>query len=59
MLITRPEPGASDFAKQAATAGFDPLVEPISALEFLPVELGDVDNFQALLLTSANGVRAL
>lgn len=59
ILITRPEPGASDFAKQAAIAGFDPLVEPISTLEFLPVELGDVDNFQALLLTSVNGVRAL
>ncbi len=59
ILITRPEPGASDFARKIIRAGFQPLVESLSSVEFTPKPNANFRNFQAFLLTSANGVRAL
>lgn len=57
LLILRPEPGASETAARALGMGLEPVVAPLFAihgLEARPVERADYD---AILLTSANGAR--
>ncbi len=59
VLITRPEDDAQPLARRLAARGIESLVEPL--LIIVPVagaEL-DLDGVQALLVTSANGARAL
>ncbi len=59
VLITRPEDDARPLAERLAARGIKALVEPL--LIIVPVagaEL-DLDGVQALLVTSANGARAL
>ena len=59
VLITRPEDDARPLAERLAARGIEALVEPL--LIIVPVagaEL-DLDGVQALLVTSANGARAL
>ncbi len=59
VLITRPEEDARPLAERLAARGIETLVEPL--LIIVPVagaEL-DLDGVQALLVTSANGARAL
>jgi uroporphyrinogen-III synthase len=57
-LITRPQEDAADLAAALTARGIEPLIEPL--LQIKPVENAKVDlaNVQALLFTSANGVRA-
>jgi uroporphyrinogen-III synthase len=55
VLITRSEPGASDTAERLAGLGYDPIVEPLFAIEHVQAAL---PGFDALAFTSANGVRA-
>jgi uroporphyrinogen-III synthase len=60
VVITRPREDARALAKQLAGRGIDALVEPM--LEIVPRPLDpplDLDAVQAILVTSANGVRAL
>ncbi|HEX8620476.1 MAG TPA: uroporphyrinogen-III synthase [Allosphingosinicella sp.] len=57
LLVLRPEPGASETAARARALGLEPLVAPLFEIRSVdpgPVEAGDYD---ALLLTSANGAR--
>lgn len=54
ILVTRSEPGASQTAERLRAAGYAAIVEPVFAIESIPVELPD---FDALAFTSANGVR--
>ncbi|WP_088189873.1 uroporphyrinogen-III synthase [Sphingobium sp. Z007] len=57
VLILRPEPAAGRTAAKAATLGLDARVHPLFApqpVEWTPPEPAD---FDALLLTSAHGVR--
>lgn len=57
VLILRPEPAAGKTAEKARAMGLDALVHPLFApqiVEWTPPTPGDYD---ALLLTSANGVR--
>ncbi len=57
VLITRPLEDAGVLARDLAEIGVDALIEPLLAIEYL----GDPPRFagvQALLMTSANGVRA-
>ncbi len=54
ILVTRSEPGASQTAERLRAAGYAAIVEPVFAIEPIPVELPD---FDALAFTSANGVR--
>lgn len=57
LLILRPEPGASETAARARDMGLDPVVAPLFAIR--SVEAGPVDaaDYDAVLLTSANGAR--
>ena len=58
LVIVRPEPGASATANAARDMGLQPIVLPL--FEVLPIdwEPPDPRGFDALLLTSANAVRA-
>ncbi len=60
VLVTRPRPDAEAFAEALAARGHEALIEPLLEITLaeaaaLPQEL---DAFQALLVTSANGLRA-
>lgn len=54
ILVTRSEPGASQTAARLAALGYEPVIEPVFAVEPLPASLPP---FDALAFTSANGVR--
>ena len=59
VLITRPREDAGAIAEKLAARGVETINEPL--LEIVPVAAGDLDldGVQAILLTSANGARAL
>ncbi len=59
ILVTRPEPEAHQFAEALAAIGIEPIVAPL--LTIVPIEAAppELARFQAVLLTSANGARAL
>ena len=57
-LVTRPLPDAGRTADALAARGVTALVEPMLRIEFLPAPVLDLGDVQALLFTSANGVRA-
>ncbi|MEO5345581.1 MAG: uroporphyrinogen-III synthase [Magnetococcus sp. YQC-9] len=65
ILITRPEPGGSETARQIACHQGRPLLAPLTAIQ--PIEdpaplqnaLLNPSDYDALLVTSANGARAL
>jgi uroporphyrinogen-III synthase len=59
VLVTRPEPGASDTAAQLAALGYMPVIAPLLAIETLPADLPTVASVQALLVTSGNAIDAL
>lgn len=55
VLVTRAEPGASETATRLRAMGHDAIVAPLLMIE--PVAAStDIDGFQAVLFTSANGV---
>jgi uroporphyrinogen-III synthase len=58
-LVTRPSEDAAETARLLEARGIEPLVEPLLAIRPLPDAALPLDGAQALLLTSANGVRAL
>lgn len=57
LLILRPEPGASETAARALELGLDPVVAPL--FEIRGVDSGPLDaaEYDAVLMTSANGAR--
>ena len=57
-LVTRPLPDAGRTADALAARGVRALVEPMLRIELLPAPALDLGGVQALLFTSANGVRA-
>ena len=59
VMITRPREDAEALAGRLAEDGIESLIEPL--LEIIPRagETLDLDDVQALMLTSANGARAL
>ena len=58
-LITRPREEAVRLAAELARRGIDALVEPMMEIHFRSNEVLNLDGVQAVLCTSANGVRAL
>ena len=59
LLVTRPEPDATRQAEWLRTRGHEPVLAPLLAIETatdVPLELDDA---QALIVTSRNAVRAL
>lgn len=59
MLVTRPEPDASDTAARLRALDIEPVIEPLLKLEVLNTTLPDPKGFRALALTSGNALRAL
>jgi uroporphyrinogen-III synthase len=57
VLITRPEPGASDTARRIAALGLLPILAPCLTIEPLPVRLPP--GLQAVLVSSGNAIPAL
>lgn len=59
VLITRPEPGATETAARVAALGFTPVLSPMLTVRLLPVRLPAPERFAAVLLTSGSAVPAL
>lgn len=59
VLITRPMEDGAETARQLAARGHEGLVAPLLTVRFLEGEPVALDDVQAVLATSANGVRAL
>jgi uroporphyrinogen-III synthase len=57
VLVTRPEPGASETAGRIRMLGLTPILAPMLLIAMLPVRLGAV--VQAVLVTSGNAVPPL
>lgn len=58
ILVIRPQPGADATAKRIRAAGLEPVVIPLFAIEPLAAPSFVPSEFDALLLTSGNAVRA-
>src|SRR5262249_36088728 len=59
MLVTRPEPDASETPPRLSALDIDAVVEPLLIAETLSTTLPDAQGFAALAVTSANALRAL
>ncbi len=57
ILVTRPEEDASATAEVLIARGYDPIAAPLLDIEELDEPEPDLDGVQALLATSANGIR--
>jgi uroporphyrinogen-III synthase len=58
-LVTRPREEAEGLTVALAARGVDAIVEPMMEVQFLTAASPDLAGVQAVLCTSANGVRAL
>ena len=58
-LVTRPREEADGLIAALATRGVEVLVEPLMEIHYQAPEAFNLDGVQAILCTSANGVRAL
>ena len=59
ILITRPQEDAEALAARLRALGHEVLIEPLLEIVYLDHPPPDLKEFQAVLFTSANGVRAL
>ncbi|HTQ12578.1 MAG TPA: uroporphyrinogen-III synthase [Rhizomicrobium sp.] len=59
ILVTRPRPDAEATAAKLRALGHEPIVAPLMEMQFLEGAEISLDGVQAILATSANGVRAL
>lgn len=59
VLLTRPERDSAAFAERLRENGIDALIAPLMSVEYVDGPPPDLANVQALLMTSANGVRAM
>lgn len=59
LLVTRPEPDASETAARLRALDIDALVDPLLFARTLTTTLPPADGFAALAITSANALRAL
>jgi uroporphyrinogen-III synthase len=59
MLVTRPEPDASETAARLAALDIEPIVEPLLRYQTLPTSLPDPTGFAGIVVTSGNALRAL
>ncbi|AWU94555.1 uroporphyrinogen-III synthase [Azospirillum ramasamyi] len=58
LLVTRPAKDAEPLVRRLEALGFDAVVEPMLSMVWLDGPEPDLSDVQALLFTSANGVRA-
>ncbi len=59
VLITRPTVAALETAKAWQLAGFKTAITPLLEVDFMPITLPPIRNYQAIITTSAMAVRAL
>jgi uroporphyrinogen-III synthase len=59
MLVTRPEPDASETAGKLSALGIEPMLEPLLRYEILATSIPEPAGFAAILMTSTNALRAL
>lgn len=59
VLITRPEPGASQTAARVAALGFRPIVAPLLEIRALRTALPAATSVQAIVVTSGNAIACL
>ena len=59
ILITRPEPDASDWRTQFEARGAQVTIDPLLEIELLPPQTANLTGVQALIATSRNALRAL
>jgi uroporphyrinogen-III synthase len=59
ILITRPEPGASETASRVAALGHRPILAPLLVVQSRNVPLPPPDRVQAILVTSGNAIPPL
>lgn len=57
LVICRPQPGADETAAHARRLGMTPIIYPLFTIEPIDRTLPPHENFDALMLTSANAVR--
>lgn len=57
LLILRPQPGAGQTAARAAARGIETITAPLFSVRPLPWDKPSADDFDAVLLTSANAAR--
>src|SRR5437868_1489698 len=58
-LVTRPRSEAAGLADALATRGIEAILEPMLEIQYRDGPVPDLAGVQAILCTSANGVRAL
>lgn len=59
VLITRPHSQAEEMASELRAHGIEALIDPVLDIRLRPDPEIDLDGVQAILVTSANGARAL
>src|SRR3954471_3946968 len=59
LLVTRPRDDAEAFAALLRARGHEAVVAPVMEVHFIPGPLLPCEGVQAVLATSANGMRAL
>ena len=59
VLVTRPEPGASDTAARLRELGYEPVIAPLLVVEAVPARMPSADAVQAVLISSAQAIPAL
>jgi len=59
VLITRPEPGASDTAARTAALGFAPVLSPVLEIQTIAAKMPPAAAVAAALVTSGNAADAL
>ena len=59
VLVTRPKEDAAGLAEALTALGCEAVLEPLFHVEFMDTAALDLSDVHALLLTSANGARAL
>jgi uroporphyrinogen-III synthase len=59
LLVTRPEPEASVQAEELRNLGHEPVIQPLLQFQRLDFDPAPLRECSALVLTSANGLRAL
>ena len=59
VLVTRPEPGASELRVRLEQLGHTVVLAPLMQVELLPPQADDVAGAQALIATSRNALQAL
>jgi uroporphyrinogen-III synthase len=58
-LVTRPREQAQELAEELRARGFEPILEPLIAIEPLSDQPIDVSGYDCVIVTSPNGAREL